>query len=212
MSLRLKNQPRMPWSRVNSLIDGIFGFSATVLMLRLGAPLYERGELGTALLEQAPYYLLYGLGFLQIIGAWSVLRRVSAWTIGIDYVGMLLAFGALMMWATLPFTTDILAGALDDRADFASIVRLMAVTLLLGMLALMGLWRRQERLLWFREAVDADALAFLRVVIYTLPAWPLTVFALTYVNAWAALCVYIGSALLSLAPLEAGTTELYADG
>lgn len=200
----------MPWNRINSLVDGIFGFSATVLMLRLATPIYEEGELGAALVKQAPSYFLYGLGFLQIVGAWSVLRRVSSWTIGVDFYGMLLAFVTLMMWATLPFTLDILASAIGNDADVASIARMMSLTLLTGMVALTALWWRLERLGYFREGLDPDVLALSRVVTYTITAWPVASFLLTYVNVWAALGVYAASAVLSIIPLDAMTTELYA--
>ena len=209
-SFRPANQPRMPWSRINSLVDGIFGFSATVLMLRLATPVYEEGELAAALMEQAPAYLLYGLGFLQIVGAWSVLRRVSSLTIGVDFYGMLLAFVTLMMWATLPFTLDILANAIGNDADVASIARLMSLTLLIGMIAFTALWLRLERLGYFREGLDPDVLALSRVVVYTLAGWPVTSFLLTFVNVPAALGVYTASALLSLIPLDPMTTELYS--
>jgi uncharacterized membrane protein len=201
----------MPWSRINSLVDGIFGFSATVLMLRLATPIYERGKLGAALVEQAPSYFLYGLGFVQIVGAWSVLRRVSSWTIGVDFYGMLLTFITLMMWATLPFTLDILAGAWGNEADVVSITRLMSLTLLVGMVAFTALWWRLERLGSFRDGLDPEMFAFARLVVYTVSAWPVTAYLLTYVNVWASLGVYIGSALLSLIPLEAMTTEMYAE-
>lgn len=204
------NQPLMPWSRFNNLIDGVFGFSLTVLMLRLAAPVYAEGQLGAALMEQAPYYLLYCVGFLQIIGAWSVLRRLSSWTKGIDFYGVLFALLALMMWATLPFTLDILMSALGNRNDEASAARLMSLTLLVGMVGLTGLFLRLERRGCFRADLDPHQFAVVRLTVYTVVAWPVAVFVLSYVTVWASLGVYLGAVLLSLLPLEAMTTEQYA--
>ncbi len=200
----------MPWDRFNNLIDGVFGFSLTVLMLRLAAPVYDEGQLGAALIQQAPYYLLYCVGFLQIIGAWSVLRRLSSWTTGVDFYGVLLALLALMMWATLPFTLDILTRALGDPHDEASAARLMSLTLLAGMLGLSGLFLRLEQRDCFRADLDPHLFAAVRLTSYTVVAWPIAVFVLSYVTVWASLGVYLGAVLLSLLPLEAMTTEQYA--
>lgn len=202
----------MPWGRINNLIDGIFGFSATVLIFRLATPDYEEGKLGAALLDQAPSYLLYGVAFLQIVGTWSTLRRLSSWTLGIDFYGMLCAFFALMMWATLPFTTDILASALGNDEDVASIARLMSLTLLGGMLAFTALWWRLERVGSFRVGLDQDVFRFTRVVVCTLWVWPVAVYVLSYINVWASLGAYAGAVLLSLIPIEPMTTEMYAEG
>ena len=210
-SLRPTRQPRLPWGRVNSLIDGVFGFSATVLMLRLGTPVFEEGGLGAALTEQAPYYLLYAVGFVQIVGTWSVLRRLSQWSIGLDFYAMLLAFSTLMMWATIPFTVDVLAESIGNDDDMAAAVRLMATTLLVGMVAYTALFWRLEKCGWFREDLDQRVFAVARLVSYTVVAWPATTLLLTFVSPWAALLVYAGSVVLSLIPLEAMTTEQYEE-
>jgi hypothetical protein len=199
----------MPWARVNSLIDGIYGFAATVLMLRLATPVYREGDLGPALADQAPYYLLYALGFVQIVAAWSVLRRLASWSTGIDFYGMLLGFVALMMWATTPFTIDVLAGAVDNAADFASAMRLLCVTLMVSMVGYVGLFLRQERCGYFRQDLDPDVFGFARIASYTTIVWPATAFALSYVSGWASLAVLTGFIALTLAPLDAMSTEQY---
>jgi uncharacterized membrane protein len=209
-SLLPADQPQVPWGRVNNLIDGVFGFSATVLMLRLATPVYQEGELGSALLDQAPYYLVYGLGFLQIVGTWNVMRRMSAWSTGIDYYGMLFAFVALMMWATLPFTLDILTVAIGNADDMASALRLMSLTLLAALLGFTALWWRLEHRDSFREDLDPDVFECARLATKTILVWPLAVYLLSYVNTWASLTVYVCAVLVSLVPLETMTTEQYA--
>lgn len=208
-AVRPSHQPRMPWNRVNSLIDGTYGFAATVLMLRLGAPAYREGELGAALAQQAPYYLLFALGFIQIIAAWSVMRRLASWTTGIDFYGMLLAFLAMMMWATTPFTIDLLAGAIDDPADFVSAMRQLSLTLLISMAAYVGMFWRLDRCGFFRPGLDPDVFGFLRLASYTAVLWPATAYAFTYVSGWASLAVLTGFIVLTLAPLDAMSTEQY---
>jgi uncharacterized membrane protein len=210
-SFKPSRVPLMPWTRVNSLIDGIFGFSATVLMLRLATPAVAEGQLGPALLDQAPSYALYAMGFLQTIGTWSVMRRLSQWSVGLDYYAMVFAFATLMMWATLPFTVNVLAEAVGNEADVESAVRLMALTLLLGMIGYTALFWRLDHCGWLRDDLDPRILDAARWVSYTIVAWPLAVFALSYVNAWVALAVYIGAALLSIAPLDAMSTRQYAE-
>jgi uncharacterized membrane protein len=205
------HQPRLPWARANNLIDGLYGFAATVLMLRLAVPVYEEGRLGAALVDQIPSYLLYVLGFLQIVGSWSVLRRLSSWSTGIDFYGMVCAFLTMLMWATTPFAIDVMAGAADNEADFASAVRLMAYPLVFGMVAYTGLFWRLERTGSFRDGLDPDVFAAARVVSYTVVAWPVTVIVLSYVSAWAGLAGLVGLVALSLIPLEAMSTEQYAE-
>jgi uncharacterized membrane protein len=128
-------QPRYPWFRLDMLMDGIFAIAATLLVLDLKVPANLRpGHLGTALLHLWPEYLVYALGFLQIMAGWLSTRRISAWTKNVDHyatVGMLLGIG---MFTLTPFTTAVLAASIHNRADFGSAARLYALVLIVTLL------------------------------------------------------------------------------
>lgn len=209
VALRPSRHPRMPWNRINSLIDGIFGFSATVLMLRLAAPVYERGELGAELLQQVPSYLLYLGGFFQLLSAWTLVRRMSSWTTGIDFIGMLLVFASLTMWATSPFTVEVIADAVGHDADFGAAVRLQMVTLAVANAGFAcSVWWLHRRG-YYRDGLDPAVLALALLGSFTAPVWPVLGFLLTYIDPWAGLAALVVAVLLALAPLDAMSTEMY---
>jgi len=122
---------------------------------------------------------------------------------------MLLGFVALMMWATTPFTIDVLAGAVDNEADFESAMRLLCITLMVSMVGYTGMWWRLERCGYFREGLDPDVFGFARLASYTTIVWPATAYAVSFASGWASLAVLTGFIVLTLAPLDAMSTEQY---
>ena len=78
-SLRPAQQAHFGRARVDALIDAVYAIAATLLVLELRPPEAKNGHLAAALIDQWPTYLVYALGFLQIVGGWAVMRRVSAW-------------------------------------------------------------------------------------------------------------------------------------
>src|SRR5690242_17670977 len=93
LSLRPSNHPVHPWDRLSTLIDGIYAIAATLLVLELKPPHTQPGGLGHELLHQWPHYGVYALGFLQVAAGWTVMRRVSAGSRGIDHYATLLVLG-----------------------------------------------------------------------------------------------------------------------
>ncbi len=177
----------MPWTRVNGLVDNIYGLAATVLMLRLAAPIYRAGELSAALMNQAPDYLLYGGGFIQIISAWWVLRRMSEHTLGLYYYAMLLCILSLMMWASTPFTINVMIDAVGNSADFAAATRMLSFTMFVSMCGFTGLWWRLERIGAMRPGLDRDIYGVMRFFALTTVFWPALAIALSHIDGWLAL-------------------------
>lgn len=64
--------------------------------------------MGSALLNQWPTYLVYLLGIIQIVAGWGVMRRISAWSRGLDHYAMLLVMVAMLTYSLQPFTFAIL--------------------------------------------------------------------------------------------------------
>jgi len=87
--LRPSQQARFGWSRVDAFLDAVYAIAATLLVLELRPPKAEAGDLAAALIDQWPTYLVYTLGFIQIVGGWGVLRRISAWSRGLDHYAMM---------------------------------------------------------------------------------------------------------------------------
>ena len=55
---RPSDQPRYPWARLETLMDGIIAIAATLLVLDLRVPAtHQPGQLGPALLHLWPQYL-----------------------------------------------------------------------------------------------------------------------------------------------------------
>lgn len=67
--------------RVDASVDAVYAIAATLLVLELQPPHATEGHLARALLDQWPVYFIYFLGFMQIVGGWCVLRRVSVWSV-----------------------------------------------------------------------------------------------------------------------------------
>jgi len=91
-SLRPSQHARFGWGRVDAFLDAVYAIAATLLVLELQPPDAEHGHLAAALIDQWPTYLVYALGCIQIVGGWGVMRRISAWSSGLDHYAMLLVW------------------------------------------------------------------------------------------------------------------------
>ena len=155
-------------------------------MLELRPPHVEEGQLGQALLDQWPIYLVYALGFIQILGGWSVLRRVSAWSLGIDHYAMLLVMGAVLTFSIQPFVLGVLAESVRDRDDFTAAMRLVAAVLIPSMASFGGLMVYLRRRGLFRTDLDPEIFESAYLLASTAIVWPLAAFAFTWViGPWA---------------------------
>src|SRR4051794_6847696 len=88
--LRPSAQARFGWGRVDAFLDAVYAIAATLIVLELRPPEAEEGHLASALVDQWPIYLVYALGFVQMVAGWGVMRWISAWSRGLDHYSMLL--------------------------------------------------------------------------------------------------------------------------
>lgn len=215
MSVRLpplapSKQPHFPWARVDPLIDAIYAIAATLLVLDLRPPRAPAGHLGHALMSQGSRYLVYAMGFLQIIAGWSVLRRIGATVTGLDAYASLLLFCSMLTYTVTPFTLSVMADATGNHEDFTSAVRLMALVLLFSMISFTALVGYLGRYGLFRTDLDPGLFGLARLIAVTAWVWPLATFLLSYaIGPWA-LAPAVLLFALSLAPLDLLTTEQYA--
>jgi uncharacterized membrane protein len=203
-SLRPSDQARFGWGRVDAFVDAVYAIAATLLVLELRPPEAEAGHLAAALLDQWPTYLVYTLGFIQIVGGWGVLRRVSAWSRGLDHYAMLLVMVAMLTYSLQPFTFAVLADAVDDRDDFVAGIRLLGTVLAISMVAFSSMMVYLRRRGLFRtEALDPRLLELAYRLAVTVWVWPVLAIALTFVvGPWALVAIGMFT-LITLVPIEA---------
>jgi uncharacterized membrane protein len=204
-TLRPGQQAQFGWGRVDAFIDAIYAIAATLLVLELRPPHAEEGQLGQALLDQWPTYLVYALGFVQIVGGWGVLRRVSAWSIGIDHYGMLLVMGAVLTFSLQPFVFGVMVEAIHDRDDFTAAVRLLAVVLLISMVCFCSMMVYLRRRGFFRPDLDPELFEVAYRMASTAVVWPILTLALTWVIGPWALTGLVVFFVITMIPVEALT-------
>ncbi len=200
--LRPSEQPTFPWARVEPFIDGLYAIAATLLVLELRPPHTEPGHLGHALLHQWPNYLIYGLGFVQMIGGWAASRRLGSLLARADHYVLLMTMLALMSFVLTPFTFAVLGDAVHDRTDFVAGVRLLSIVLtvsLVGLAANMTYIRRHD---YFRPGLHQES--FERAYFASVTVWvlPLLALGLSYVIGPWALAPIVVMSLLSLLPFD----------
>lgn len=207
---RPSNQPRYPWERLNTLLDGIFAIAATLLVLDLHVPTtHHAGELGPALLHLWPQYLAYAIGFVQIMAGWISTRRLSAAMLGLDHYATLGMLFTATFFVLTPFTCSVLAASIRNREDLGSATRLMSLVLI----ASMGVLGPTVYYMFRRGFVRADLkprhLRISLLLFSTAWVWPTAAFLLSYPSPTTALIVLAVYFLLNLSPIEAMTTDNY---
>jgi uncharacterized membrane protein len=191
------------WGRVDAFVDAVYAIAATLLVLELRPPEAEAGHLASALIDQWPTYLVYALGFLQIVGGWGVLRRISAWSRGLDHYAMLLVMVTMLTYSLQPFTLAVLADAVDDRDDFVAGIRLLSIGLTVSMIAFSSLMVYLRRRRLFRsDVLDPKVFELAYRLAVTAWAWPLLALALSFVIGPFALLPVVGLMLVALMPIE----------
>lgn len=200
--LRPSDQPTFSWTRVEPFLDGLYAIAATLLVLELRPPHTEPGHLGQALLDQWPTYLIYALGFVQMIGGWAASRRLGSLLAKVDHYVLLMTMLALMSFVLTPFTFAVLGDAVHDRSDFVAGVRLLSVVLTVSLIGLAVNMTYIRRRGYFRDGLHTES--FERAYFASVTVWvlPLLALVLTYVvGPWALVPIVVMS-LLSLLPFD----------
>lgn len=209
--LRPSQQASFGWGRVDAFIDAVYAIAATLLVLELRPPEAENGHLASALVDQWPTYLVYMLGFVQIVGGWGVMRRVSAWSWGLDHYAMLLVMFTTLTYSLQPFTLTVLADAADDRNDFIAGIRLLAIVLMIDTVAFSMMMIYLRRRGMFRtEVLDPRLFEIAYRLATTVWIWPILALGLSFVIgpfALAPIVIFLLIALVPIEPLRAGPDE-----
>jgi uncharacterized membrane protein len=189
-------------------VDAVYAIAATLLVLELRPPEAEAGHLGAALTDQWQTYLVYALGFIQIVGGWGVMRRISAWSRGLDHYAMLLVMVTVLTYSLQPFTLAVLSDAVHNRDDFVAAIRLLAIVLAVSMIAFSTLTVYLRRRGFFRtDVLDPRLFEIAYRLGTTVWIWPLLTIGLSFVIGPYALVPIVIFMLVSLMPIEALPAE-----
>ena len=191
------------WGRLGAFVDGVYAIAATLLVIELRPPEHAApGELGHELAQLAPQYWAYALGFLQMIAGWLQTRRLDAWMRGIDHYATLLVLLITGVYALTPFSTAVLARALDSNDNLGTAVRLTSGLLFVALVVFVGLLRYSRASGLLRDDVAPDARRLYLRNSMLVPLVPVLAFALSYDFPWVGLVLLVGLNVLGLLPLE----------
>jgi TMEM175 potassium channel family protein len=191
------------WGRLGAFVDGVYAIAATLLVIELRPPGDAvPGELGAELRHMWPEYLAYAIGFVQMIAGWLQTRRLDAWMRGVDHYATLLILFSVGIYALTPFSTAVLAHALDSNDDLGTAVRLTSGLLFVALLAFIGLLRYSRASGLLRDDIDVDARRLYLRNSMVAPLVPVLAFALSFDFPWVGLVLLVGLNVLGLLPLE----------
>jgi uncharacterized membrane protein len=181
----------------------VYAIAATLLVIELRPPEDAApGELGAELAHLAPQYWAYAIGFLQMVAGWLQTRRLDAWMRGIDHYATLMVLLINGVYALTPFSTAVLARALDSNDDLGTAVRLTSGLLFVALAVFAGLLRYARSSGLLRDDVHSDARRLYLRNSMLVPLVPVLAFALSYDFPWVGLVLLVGLNVLGLLPLE----------
>ena len=117
-------------TRMEALSDGIFGFSATLLVVSLVIPAVTSKDVGHQLVEQWPTYLAYLVSFATIGNAWLNHSVITEYLGRADAILLRLNLALLFFVSVLPFPTHMLAEYLHNPGDERIAVTIYGLNLL----------------------------------------------------------------------------------
>jgi uncharacterized membrane protein len=106
--------PSTTTQRLEAFSDGVIAIAITLLVLEIGVPIAEAGDLGQALVDQWPSYAAFILSFVTIGIMWvshhSMFERIARVDRRLLFINLSLLLGI----AFLPFPTALLAEYVQD--------------------------------------------------------------------------------------------------
>jgi uncharacterized membrane protein len=107
----------MSTNRLEAFSDGVFAIAITLLVLEIGVPAADEGELWHALTEEWPSFAAFAVSFFVIGIIWvnhhGVIDHIRRANRSVLYLNLLLLFSV----AFIPFPTALLAEHLDAGVD-----------------------------------------------------------------------------------------------
>ena len=202
-----------------AFLHGVFSISITLLALDIRVPTVEGGmetgaDLVNALVAEWPNYLAYVLGFLYIGTYWIATHRTLRMLRGIDHWFIVLGLLFLMILATVPFVTALLAeyiGA-DNGRDKVALVVFTGWQLLLSLLANLELRYAAHDGRLLKPGLDQQALRrWLRLAAIGPVVWIVALVAAVLVSGTITLILMGVLVVLFLQEVPLGTGEGLAE-
>jgi TMEM175 potassium channel family protein len=138
----MKANPLMSVAGWEAFMHGVFAIAVTLLVLDIRVPdaasIHSGSALITALVDEAPRYVAYVIGFLFVGTYWLQTHRVMSWLRGTDHRMLVLGLVYLMVISAVPFVTALLAEyiGLDDGRDQIALLVFTSWQLVLSILAI----------------------------------------------------------------------------
>jgi uncharacterized membrane protein len=201
--------------RVEAFSDGVFSIAATLLVLTLAVPAYEKigtsASLMHALVDQWPSYFAFVVSFISILIMWVAHHNVFSLIKRVDHVFLLINGLVLLGITVTPFTTSLLADRLGHPGDRTAAFVFSGAALFVA-LAYNALWywaRRGGHLL--EPDVSPQSLRAVTRQYAVAPAVYLVALGLSLWNAWASLAIFVGVIVFFAFP-TAGSAPLEDEG
>jgi uncharacterized membrane protein len=139
------------FARIANLSDAVFAIAMTLLVLTLDTPEVPVGQVSSALVDQLPQLVAFGLAFALVANLWWQHHKMFALFEVVEpgMVGINLALlGAV---ALVPFPTSLVGSAPADRG---AVVAFIAVFLVLSLLHLLLVVRARAVDAWGEVVTD----------------------------------------------------------
>jgi uncharacterized membrane protein len=181
--------------RVEAFGDGVFSIAATLLVLTLAVPTYEKvgtsSGLMRALVDQWPSYVAFVVSFISILIMWVGHHNVFSLIKRVDHVFLLLNGLVLLGVTVTPFTTSLLADHLGHPGARVAAFVFSGAALFVS-IAYNALWywaRRGGHLL--EPDVSPQSLRAVTRQYAVAPAVYLVALGLSLWDAWASLAIFM---------------------
>jgi len=182
-------------SRVEAFSDGVFSIAATLLVLTLAVPTYEKAGTSASLIRvlvhQWPAYVAFVVSFISILIMWVGHHNVFSLIKRVDHVFLLLNGLVLLGITVTPFTTSLLADHLGHPGARVAAFLYSGAALFVA-LAYNALWYWARRGGHLLEPDISPALLRAETRQYAVaPAVYLVALGLSLWNAWASLAIFV---------------------
>ncbi len=147
-----------------ALAHGVFAIALTLLVLDIRVPDSATIDSGRALVDaliaEMPRYIAYVLGFVVLGEYWLHVQRTMGWLRGVDHWALVLGLLFLMVVATVPFATALLAEFIGQGSGQEQVVLAVFVgwQLVLAILANVQMHYAVRRGHLLKPAIPASSL------------------------------------------------------
>ncbi len=214
----MNSKPLLSLTGWEAFLHGVFAISVTLLVLDIRVPDATTIGSGSALVDalraELPRYVAYVLGFLLLGEYWLHTNRFLGWLRGVNHWYLVLGLLYLMVIASVPFATALLAEyiGLDNGRQQVAIIVFVSWQLALAILAnILCLYAaRGGRLL--KPTIRESALrTFLSVTALGPVIWIIALLATLIVSGTVALVLIVMIMLIFLFEVPVSSDE-HADG